>query len=235
MTSSFPFFIMTSKKRTERKRANEMKNRKTTKSRTPLIMIVILIGIIAVAAGIIFMLSQSSDDGTGNQDTGEVTENPIVIINTSKGVIKIELFQDKAPKTVENFVKLVNEGFYDGMIFHRIMDNFMIQAGNSYSDGTTKNSPYGNIVFESDPGLLHEDGAISMASTGAGVGGSAQFFICEGAQSGLDGSYAVFGKTIQGMEVVKDIADEPHDSSYGSVGGGKPLDDIIIYSITIED
>ena len=73
-----------------------------------------------------------------------------------------------------------------------------------------------------------------MASTGWGVGGSAQFFICDGAQSSLDGGYAVFGKTIEGIDVVRDIADEPEDGS-SSAGGGKPLTDIIIYSITIEE
>jgi cyclophilin family peptidyl-prolyl cis-trans isomerase len=90
-------------------------------------------------------------------------------------------------------------------------------------------------VFETDENATHVDGAISMASTGAGVGGSSQFFICDGAQTGLDGSYAVFGKTIEGLSVVRDIADSPHDSSYGSVGGGRPNTDIIIYSITIEE
>jgi cyclophilin family peptidyl-prolyl cis-trans isomerase len=124
----------------------------------------------------------------------------------------------------------VNDGFYDGVIFHRVMDDFMIQAGNTMPDGTTKESPYGQISkFEGS--LNHEDGTISMASTGAGVPGEAQFFICDGAQPGLDGSYAAFGKTIYGIEVVRDIADEPQDGSYGSVGGGKPLNDIIIEKI----
>ncbi len=244
MTLSFPFRIMTTKKRTERKRANETKNKKPTKSRKPLIIVALLIGIIVVAAGIIFILNepfnngtngQDSNNETDNQDSGSNTENPVAIIKTSKGIVKIELFENKTPITVENFVKLSNDGFYDGMIFHRIMDNFMIQAGNTYPNGTSKISPYGNIVFESDSELTHEDGAISMASTGAKVGGSAQFFICDGAQPGLDGNYAVFGKTIEGIDVVRDIADEPHDNSYGSVGGGKPLEDILIYSITIEE
>ena len=106
----------------------------------------------------------------------------------------------------------------------------MIQSGGFLPDGTQKSSPYGNIQFESND-LKHVDGAISMASTGAGVGGSAQFFICDGAQPGLDGSYAAFGKTIYGINVVQDIADEPQDGSYGSVGGGKPYNDIIIQKI----
>ena len=173
---------------------------------------------------------------TNQQDETNQTSitNPVAIIDTSKGVIKVELFQDKLPITCGNFIKLVNDEFYDGMIFHRVMDDFMIQAGSTYPDGSTEESPYGNIEFETDDEVLHEDGAISMASTGAGVGGSSQFFICDGKQSGLDGYYATFGIVIEGIDVVRDIADEPHDNSYGSVGGGRPNEDIIIYSITIE-
>jgi len=84
-----------------------------------------------------------------------------------------------------------------------------------------------------DTTISHVDGAISMASNGAGVGGSSQFFICDGAQPALDGNYAVFGKTIEGIDVVRDIADEPHDNSYGPVGGGRPDIDVLINSITI--
>lgn len=158
------------------------------------------------------------------------TNYPVAVLETTKGVIAVELYDDRAPETYLNFIKLVKSGFYDGMIFHRVMDDFMIQAGKSFPDGTTKTSPYGNIkVFEG--GVSHSDGAISMASTGAGVPGSAEFFICDGSQTGLDGSYAAFGKTIYGIDVVRDIADEPQDGSYGSVGGGKPYNDIIIQRI----
>lgn len=238
---------MTAKK-SQRKRANPVKKQSVFESKGVRIGIVIIfIAIVAIAA--VYLFSGSGDDGNGivengngdngvdgngNGDDGSgVVENPIAIIDTSMGIIKIELYENKAPKTCENFIKLANEGFYDGMIFHRIMDNFMIQAGNTYPDGEIKSSPYGNIVFESDPELLHEDGSISMASTGYAVGGSGQFFICDGAQSGLDGGYAVFGKTIEGIEVVRDIADDPHDNS-NPAGGGKPLEDIIINSIIIE-
>ncbi|UCH71545.1 MAG: peptidylprolyl isomerase [Thermoplasmatales archaeon] len=160
-------------------------------------------------------------------------ENPISLIDTSFGMIVLELYEDEAPKTCENFIKLANDGFYDGMIFHRIMNDFMIQTGRYLPDESEKQSPYGNIDFEG--GLEHFDGVISMASTGTGVGGSSEFFICDGAQHGLDGNYAVFGKTIYGIEVVRDIADEPEDGSYGSVGGGKPYNDIIINSVRIEN
>jgi len=158
------------------------------------------------------------------------TTYPVAVLETSKGVIAVELYFDQAPETCQNFITLVKDGFYDSMIFHRVMDDFMIQAGNTMPDGTTKESPYGQISkFEGN--LNHVDGTISMASTNAGVPGEAQFFICDGAQPGLDGSYAAFGKTIYGIKVVQDIADEEQDGSYGSVGGGKPLNDIIIQKI----
>jgi peptidyl-prolyl cis-trans isomerase B (cyclophilin B) len=161
------------------------------------------------------------------------TTYPVAVLETSKGIIAVELYDDRAPETCQNFINLVNDGFYNGMIFHRVMDDFMIQAGNSFPDGSTKTSPY--LLKDFEGGVPHVDGAISMASTGAGVPGSAQFFICDGAQTGLDGSYAAFGKTIYGIKVVQDIADEPHDSSYGTVGGGKPNKDIIIQKIYISN
>ena len=180
--------------------------------------------------------NENGETNTTYQDDPEYlealaeTNYPVAVIETSKGAIAVELYNDKAPKTCQNFMKLVNDGFYDGIIFHRVMDDFMIQAGNTMPDGTTKTSPYGNID-EFEGGISHENGAISMASTGAGVPGSAQFFICDGGQPGLDGSYAAFGKTIYGMDVVQDIADEPQDGSYGNVGGGRPNNDIIIENI----
>lgn len=169
------------------------------------------------------------------EDESQNSDNyPIATFDTTKGTMKIMLFDDKVPNTVANFIKLAEDGFYDGMIFHRVMDNFMIQAGNTYPNGTTKESPYGNIEFETNPDIKHVDGAISMASTGWSVGGSSQFFICDGAQTGLDGGYAPFGVLMEGFDVLRDIADEPHDSSYGYAGGGRPNTDIIINSITIE-
>jgi peptidyl-prolyl cis-trans isomerase A (cyclophilin A) len=149
------------------------------------------------------------------------------------GTFKIELYQDKLPITAGNFIKLVNDGFYNGMTFYRISDDFMIQAGRYFPDGSEKNSPYGNIDFETHEDVKHVDGAISMASTGAGVGGSGEFFICDGEQSFLDGNYAPFGVVIEGINVVRNIAAQPHDNS-NPAGGGVPLQDIIINSIIIE-
>ncbi|MCX6664069.1 MAG: peptidylprolyl isomerase [Euryarchaeota archaeon] len=156
--------------------------------------------------------------------------NRIAVIDTTMGTIRVELYEDKMPITTVNFIKLVNDGFYNGLIFHRIGANFMIQAGGYYPNGTRKSSPYGNIPFETSD-VKHVDGAISMASTGSKAGGSAEFFICDGAQTFLDGNYAAFGVTIEGLDVVRSIAAEPHPDS--GDGTGKPTTDIIINSITI--
>lgn len=160
-------------------------------------------------------------------------DKTVAVIDTNMGTMKIELFTDKMPITTENFIKLVNDEFYDGMLIYRILDNFMIQAGRYFPDGSQSSSPYGTIEFETHPDVTHVDGAISMASTGFQQGGSAEFFICDGKQSGLDGSYAAFGVVIEGIEVLRDIASQPHDNS-NPAGGGVPLQNIIINSITIE-
>ena len=177
-------------------------------------------------------------DGKGASATATIhvivsNGNPIALFDTTMGIFAIELYENKLPITVGNFVKLVNDGFYDGMIFYRISDDFMIQAGRYFPDGSESQSPYGTIEFETNDDVRHVDGAISMASTAPGVGGSAEFFICDGEQSFLDGSYAAFGAVIEGMDVVRDIASQPQDNS-NPAGGGVPLEDIIINSINIE-
>ena len=229
-------FGMSAKKvRSHRKRSRPIEPKKMN-SRAKYIAVAVLVIVVIIASVLILLYANSGNNqNVTNGDNNLTGTNSVAVIDTSKGIIKIELFENKFPKTCENFIQLVNDGFYDDMIFHRISDDFMIQAGNTYSDGQVVSSPYGTIEFESDPDVSHEDGSISMASTGYAVGGSAQFFICDGAQPGLDGGYAVFGKTIEGIEVVRDIADDPHDASLEpSPGGGKPLEDILINSITIE-
>ena len=191
--------------------------------------IAVVVIIIVIAAGAYAVLRNSSTNTPKNNGTS--TANPVAVFDTTLGTFKVELYKDKMPTTVNNFVKLVNDGFYNGLIFHRIGANFMIQGGGYYpNNGTLKSSPYGNIPFETSD-VKHVDGAISMASTGAKVGGSSQFFICDGAQTALDGNYAAFGVTIEGLDVVRSIATQPHPDS--GDGPGKPTTDIIINSITI--
>jgi len=127
---------------------------------------------------------------------------PQVTIHTEKGDIVLELFEDEAPNTVANFVHLAEKGFYDGLTFHRVIDDFMIQGGCPQGDG--RGGPGYRIADEFSPSLRHERGVISMANAGPNTGGS-QFFITHVPCPHLDGKHAVFGKVVEGMDVVDAI------------------------------
>jgi peptidyl-prolyl cis-trans isomerase B (cyclophilin B) len=122
------------------------------------------------------------------------------IMETDKGTINLELFDQDAPKTIENFVTLANKGFYDGLSFHRVIPNFMIQGGCPLGTGT--GGPGYKIDCEIN-GNKHEAGTLSMAHGGKNTGGS-QFFICHAPQAHLDGVHTTFGKT-ENMDVVNAI------------------------------
>lgn len=132
--------------------------------------------------------------------------NPIVEMKTTYGPVKIELYADKAPISVENFLKYVNDKFYDGLIFHRVIDGFMIQGGGFDLSMKQKKSTYAPIKLEVSRDLKHADGAISMARTMDQNSATNQFFICDGPQKSLDMQYAVFGQVVAGMEVVQKIS-----------------------------
>ena len=124
-------------------------------------------------------------------------------IETDRGNIELELYPQQAPKTVNNFVFLASEGFYDGVTFHRVIANFMIQGGDP--TGTGRGGP--GYRFEDEfagNALRHETGVISMANAGPNTNGS-QFFITHGPQPHLDGRHTVFGKVIEGQDVVDAI------------------------------
>jgi peptidyl-prolyl cis-trans isomerase B (cyclophilin B) len=126
-----------------------------------------------------------------------------VSMNTSKGIIEIELYPEHAPKTVNNFVFLIKEGFYDGVSFHRVIEDFVIQGGDP--TGTGRGGP--GYKFEDElkgNPLKHERGAISMANSGPNTNGS-QFFIAHSPQSHLNGKHTVFGKVTKGLEIVDTI------------------------------
>ena len=123
------------------------------------------------------------------------------IMETDKGTINLELFDQDAPNTVKNFVDLANKGFYDGLNFHRVIDNFMIQGGCPLGTGT--GGPGYKIDCEINDNK-HEAGTLSMAHAGRNTGGS-QFFICHAPQPHLDGVHTTFGKT-EDMDVVNAIA-----------------------------
>jgi peptidyl-prolyl cis-trans isomerase A (cyclophilin A) len=132
-----------------------------------------------------------------------VSTNPVVTIETAKGVIQFELFMDKAPLTSKNFADLAAKGYYDNLTFHRVIRGFMIQGGDPKGDGT--GGPGFMIKDEFGPGLMFDgEGVVAMANAGPNTGGS-QFFITEAATPWLDGKHAIFGRVHKGMDVVKKI------------------------------
>jgi cyclophilin family peptidyl-prolyl cis-trans isomerase len=125
------------------------------------------------------------------------------VFETSMGTFKVELYDDLAPKTAGNFESLVEKGFYDGTIFHRVIDGFMIQGGDP--EGTGRGGPGYEIEDEFGPGLAHDGpGVLSMANAGPNTGGS-QFFITLGPTAWLDGKHAIFGRVAEGLDVVQAI------------------------------
>ena len=129
-------------------------------------------------------------------------------IHTKKGVMKIEFFEKDAPNTVDNFVELAKDGYYDGLTFHRVIPNFVIQGGCPKGDGT--GGPGYQIDCELDgDNQYHDRGVLSMAHAGRNTGGS-QFFICHNREgvAHLDRNHTVFGKVVEGLEVIDDIRED---------------------------
>jgi peptidyl-prolyl cis-trans isomerase B (cyclophilin B) len=161
-----------------------------------------------------------------------VTEKPIVTITMeNEEKILIELDPAVAPNTVANFVSLVEKGFYDGVIFHRVIPDFMIQGGDPEGNGTggaeyTIKGEFSENGFENN--LKHDRGVISMARSNDPNSASSQFFIMVKESTHLDGKYAAFGKVIEGMEVVDDIVSVERD------GSDKPLEDQTMKSVTVD-
>ena len=140
----------------------------------------------------------------------------VVIEMENGGKIELELSPEAAPKTVENFLKLVGEGFYDGLIFHRVIPGFMIQGGDPEGTGMggAKNNIVGEFKANGHPNpLKHTRGVISMARAYDPNSASSQFFIMHADAPHLDGQYAAFGKVVSGMETVDEIASVP--TGYG--------------------
>ena len=154
----------------------------------------------------------------------ESTSVSSAIIHTSMGDIAVDFFKDDAKKTVENFVKLASDGFYDGLIFHRVIETFMIQTGDPNGDGT------------GGPGYEFEDefndhimipGSLAMANSGPNTNGSQFFIVTEEEQPHLDGKHTVFGQVTSGLDIVVEISRVPADDN------DKPLTDITINSIDL--
>lgn len=158
-------------------------------------------------------------------------KNPIVTFETTRGTIKAELYPDIAPNTVNNFVSLIQQGFYDGTIFHRVIPGFMIQGGDP--EGTGMGGPGYGIKgefsangFQND--LKHTTGVLSMARSMRPNSAGSQFFIMVADAPHLDGQYAAFGRVIEGIEVAQDIVSAPRDPA------NRPYDDQIMEKVTVE-
>jgi len=180
--------------------------------------------------------SDTKNQSTTNvqKETKTMTEakndtSTVAVIQTTMGTIEIELFADKAIRTVQNFVGLAEKKYYDGVIFHRVIDNFMIQGGDPTGTGMGGESIWGK-PFEDEvkTGLKHSsEGILSMANAGPNTNGS-QFFITLKATTWLDGKHTVFGQVIKGMDVVKNIGKVKTNQS------DKPLTNVVMEKVTIE-
>lgn len=161
-------------------------------------------------------------------------QNPIVTFKMRNGdIMKAELYPDVAPETVKNFISLTNKKYYDGLVFHRVIKNFMIQGGCPYGNGEggpgySIKGEFAQNGFENR--LKHEPGVLSMALADGpdfDTAGS-QFFIMHTSLPRLDGQYAAFGRIIEGMDVVNKIAESPTDDH------DKPLEPIVMESVTVD-
>ncbi len=159
-------------------------------------------------------------------------KNPIVTIELNSGkVIKAELYPEIAPNTVKNFISLINKGFYNGLIFHRVIRGFMIQGG--CPNGTGTGGPGYGIKgefnmngFKND--LKHTPGVLSMARAMHPDSAGSQFFIMHETSPHLDGQYAGFGKVTEGLDVVDEIANMPTDYM------DRPFDDVVMKTVTVD-
>lgn len=198
---------------------------------------VILVGISAMLIGLIGCTNNKTSN-PNNDEESEVSvesteELPIATIKVKNfGTIKAELYPDKAPNTVNNFISLANSGFYDGLIFHRVIKGFMNQGGDPNGIGTggpgysIKGEFSSNGYTKND--LKHTAGVLSMARASNPDSAGSQFFIMAEDASYLDGDYAAFGKVTEGMDVVEAINSVETDRN------DKPLKDVVIESITVD-
>lgn len=171
-----------------------------------------------------------------------LAENPIVKLETSEGDITVVLFADKSPKTVENFLAHVDEGFYENTVFHRIIDNFMVQGGGFDVDLKQKKTER-KVINESKNRLHNDRGTLAMARTSDPDSAGSQFFINQRNNPRLDWTpfkpgYTVFGEVITGMRIVDFMASTPTGNAVGKTDKGQmplqnvPLDPIVLVRVT---
>ena len=194
--------------------------------------IIFTLFLVMLSFGIIFAYGKLNNVNSNNSDKGYFSMSDsitVAIIKTNMGTIEVELFVDQTPKTVENFVGLAEKGYYNGIIFHRVIKDFMLQAGDPTGTGRGGASFWGGKFedeFVSD--LKHDTpGILSMANAGPNTNGS-QFFITLVPTPWLDGKHTVFGKVINGMDVVYAIGEVK------TAAGDKPVNEVVMEEVTIE-
>ena len=186
-------------------------------------MLIMLLAALTVLTGGCLAAGGSTDNG-GNKKVA----NRIAVFETNKGTFEIELFEDKTPVTTKNFIDLAEKGFYNGVIFHRVIDGFMIQGGDP--DGTGMGGPGYTIEDEFRKDLTFDgEGILAMANTGMPHTGGSQFFVTLAKTPWLNGKHTIFGKVIKGMDVVRTIGHSEVDFQ------DRPLETVTMKSVSIKD
>ena len=186
-------------------------------------ILIMLLAALTVLTGGCLAAGGSTDNG-GNKKVA----NRIAVFETNKGTFEIELFEDKTPVTTKNFIDLAEKGFYNGVIFHRVIDGFMIQGGDP--DGTGMGGPGYTIEDEFRKDLTFDgEGILAMANTGMPHTGGSQFFVTLAKTPWLNGKHTIFGKVIKGMDVVRTIGHSEVDFQ------DRPLETVTMKSVTIKD
>ncbi len=194
--------------------------------------------LIAILMVLSFAACTNQPEAPVEDDASEATGgNPVATITVKDyGVMKVELYPDKAPNTVKNFISLANKGFYDGLTFHRVYKGFMIQGG--CPDGTGGGDPGYSIKGEFsmngvENDLVHTKGVISMARSKSPDSAGSQFFIMHEDAPHLDGQYAAFGMVIEGLDVLDKIADAEVTINMSSGEMTTPVTPIVIETVTV--
>lgn len=194
------------------------------------ILITIFIPLLLASCGQQTNIPMNTFDQMSDPAAGE----PVAVLTTNKGVIKMKFFQTQAPETSKNFIELAKKGFFNGLTFHRVIPDFMIQGGDPKGDGTGGESykgPGTTLPGEVSKDLHHIRGAVAMANKGGDPStASSQFFIVQNKSGArfLDGGYTIFGQVIDGMNVVDEIALTPRDPN------DKPKSHVIMEKVEIQ-
>ena len=204
------------------------------KGRVVVIALTSALSLVAVACG--EKESTTPKPAESAKPSGQEHPNPIAVIETDLGTIKIELLEDQVPKTAENFRLLAQRGFYNGTIFHRVISGFMIQGGDPNGDGTggvtATGKPLPNEINRSSPLYQggYKRGLVAMANKGVPETGSSQFFIMHQTYP-LPPNYTIFGRVVDGMEVVDKIASAPNA---GNMANNRPINPVKMNKVYIQ-